>query len=247
VSTKHLPDVYSVAELISPLVTSFHTTIVLIQNGLDIEVPLIAAFPTNTIISSVSMIGSSTEGENHLRQIGHDNSIIGPHFHTGLPRETQLANATTFVELYRAGGANEVLLSEDMPMERWRKLIWNGTFNTLCALMRMNVGELQSSGGRETMLVPMMWEVWNMAKADGHQLPDDLVEFQAYRLPDDCPYRPSMLLDVEHGRPMELEVILGNAIKRADALGVQAPKMKAVYELLKMEQWKMNHIKKEKT
>ena len=47
-------------------------------------------------------------------------------------------------------------LTADMPAARWHKLLWNGTFNTLCSLMRMDVGELQSSRGRETLLIPMV-------------------------------------------------------------------------------------------
>ena len=58
-----------------------HTTIVLIQNGLDIELPLIATFPTNPIMSAVSMIGSSTADANRVVQIGADVLTIGPQFH----------------------------------------------------------------------------------------------------------------------------------------------------------------------
>ena len=85
-----------------------------------------------------------------------------------------------------------------------------------------------------------MWEVWHISKAAGYLLVESEIQRLAYRLPDDCRYRPSMLLDLENGRPMELEVILGNTLKRAKNLGVDAPIMNTVYELLKLEKWKMN-------
>lgn len=238
VSTKQLPESYSIAELIRPVVTPGVTAVVLIQNGLDIDIPLIDAFPTNTIMSGVSMIGSRTVGENCVIQIGTERLILGPHFHSGLKKEIQLQQATEFVSMYDAGGPGSCTLEEDMPLARWQKLLWNGTFNTLCALMRMDVGELQTSKGRETLLVPMMWELMAIAKADGHELPDILVQKLAYGLPDDCPYRPSMLLDIENGRPMEIEVILGNVLKKANLYGLPAPNCSIVYELLKLEQWK---------
>lgn len=238
VSTKQLPESYSVAELIRPIVTPGVTAVVLIQNGLDIEVPIIEAFPANTVISGVSMIGSRIVGVNCIIQVGTEKLILGPHFHSGLERETQLQQATDFVSMYDAGGPGVCSIELDMPKARWQKLLWNGTFNTLCALMLMDVGELQTSRGRETLLVPMMRELMAIAKADGHELPDVLVQKLAYGLPDDCPYRPSMLLDVENGRPMEIEVILGNPLKKAERYGVTAPNCQAVYELLKLAQWK---------
>ena len=102
--------------------------------------------------------------------------------------------------MYRAGGAHEVTFTDDMPKARWQKLLWNGTFNKLCALMHVDVGELQSSGGRETLLIPMMYEVITVAKEAGHELEEAWIKHQAYRLPDDCRYGPSMLLDMESGR-----------------------------------------------
>ncbi|OBT84215.1 2-dehydropantoate 2-reductase [Pseudogymnoascus sp. 03VT05] len=239
VSTKQLPDSYSVAELIRPVVTPGVTAIVLIQNGLDIELPIIEAFPKNTVISGVSVIGSRTVGENGIAHIGSERVIMGPHFHDGLDRETQIRQATEFVAMYDSGGPGIVSLDLDMPKARWYKLLWNGTFNTLCALMKMDVGEVQSSKGRESLLVPMMRELVAIAKEDGVELPEAAIQKLAYGLPDDCPYRPSMLVDVEQGRLMEIEVILGNALKKAEKYGVSAPKCSTVYELLKMEQWRI--------
>ncbi|KAL5345452.1 hypothetical protein ACLOAV_009825 [Pseudogymnoascus australis] len=238
-NTKQLPDSYSVSEMIRPVVTPGVTAVVLIQNGLDIEIPIIEAFPKNTIISGVSVIGSRTVGENSIAHIGSERVIMGPHFHEGLDRETQIQQATEFVAMYDSGGPGIVSLDLDMPKARWYKLLWNGTFNTLCALMKMDVGEVQSSKGRETLLVPMMRELMAIAKEDGVELPEAAIQKLAYGLPDDCPYRPSMLVDVEQGRLMEIEVILGNALKKAERYGVPAPKCSTVYELLKMEQWRI--------
>lgn len=154
---------YSVASIVSPAITPSHTTIVLIQNGLDIELPLIAAFPTNPIMSAVSMIGSSIAGGNRVVQIGADVLTIGPHFHHcgGRSQEDQLKTTKEFVDMYNSGLRDApttalCTLTADMPAARWHKLLWNGTFNTLCSLMRMDVGELQSSRGRETLLIPMV-------------------------------------------------------------------------------------------
>lgn len=43
-----------------------------------------------------------------------------------------------------------------------------------------------------------------------------------------------MLLDWEAGRPMELEVILGNPVKIARAKGFEMPRLQSMYALLKV-------------
>ena len=43
-----------------------------------------------------------------------------------------------------------------------------------------------------------------------------------------------MLLDWEAGRPMELEVILGNPVKIARAKGFDMPRLQSMYALLKV-------------
>ena len=36
-------------------------------------------------------------------------------------------------------------------------------------------------------------------------------------------YRPSMLVDLDHGRPMEIEVIIGSIVRRGKQVGVPTP------------------------
>ncbi|EEH39103.2 2-dehydropantoate 2-reductase [Paracoccidioides lutzii Pb01] len=241
VTTKQPPDVFSVSDLIRPTVTLGLTTVVLIQNGINIEVPVIEAFSTNTVMSSITMIGSRTEGENTIIQLGPDIQIMGPYFHTGLERCVQAQQAREFVKIYKAGREGEeakCTYSEEMPVARWQKLLSKATLNTLCTLMRLDVGELLSSGDRESLLVPAMWEVHSIAKAAGAPPSQDMIPFYAYQQPDDCRYRPSMLLDLENGRPMELEVLLGLPLQISKALGVSTPILSTVYEALKVVRWK---------
>jgi len=241
ICTKQLPEKYSLAEMIAPLVTPSLTSIVLIQNGLNIHLPFISAFPTNVTMSAVSMIGSFTAPPNKIKHIGPDIIQIGAHYHPGVPDPISLERTQTFIEMYKAGGAASCILAPDMPKARYAKILWNGTFNTICALMLMNVGEVQRSGAREKLVIPIMRELQAVANVDGHELEEELVQEMAFRSPETSRWRPSMLLDREFGRPMEYEVILGDPIRRAAELGVQVPIMKTVYELLKLASWKTDN------
>lgn len=67
VATKNVADVHpTVAELIAPAVTEGHTTIALLQNGLNIEKPIIEAFPKNPVLSGVSLIGATETSHSHV-------------------------------------------------------------------------------------------------------------------------------------------------------------------------------------
>lgn len=57
--------------------------------------------------------------------------------------------------------------------------------------------------------------------------------------------KPSMLLDWEAGRPMELEVILGNPVRIARRRGVELVRMQGVYALLRSMQEVREKRKKE--
>lgn len=238
---KQLPEKYSTAAILSPLITPSHTTIVLIQNGLNIHLPIIAAFPTNAVCSAVSMIGSFSTSPTTISQIGPDILQIGPHYHSGTTDSVSLARTEQFIELYRAWYTPDCkadcTLAPDMMLARWAKLLWNGSFNTVCALMHITVGEVVQSGARETLILPIMREIARVAKADGHEISEDIILRMANHSAGSSLYRPSMLLDREQNRPMEFEVILGHAIGRAAELGIAVPIMTTIYEMLKVVRW----------
>ena len=52
---------------------------------------------------------------------------------------------------------------------------------------------------------------------------DDVIERHISDTRRMKPYKPSMCLDWEAGRPLEYEVILGNFLKFSQRKGVQAP------------------------
>lgn len=241
ICTKQLPNKYNLAEMVKPLITPSLTSIVLLQNGLVIHKPFITAFPNNVTMSAVSMIGSFTEPPNKIKHIGPDILQIGPHYHPGVPDSASLERTKTFVEMYCAGGAKECLFVDDMPKARWAKLLWNGTYNPICALVEVTVGAVQSSGAKEGLVLPIMRELQAVAKEDGVVLTEEDLSFMANRSPETSRYRPSMLLDREQGRPMEFEVILGDPVRRGKELGVPTPVTSTVYELLKLARWKVEH------
>ncbi len=73
------------------------------------------------------------------------------------------------------------------------------------------------------------------AAAHGIEIPDTFLEEQiAGTLPMGA-YRPSSLVDYLAGRPVELESIWGEPLRRAQAAGVAVPELTRLYAELKAQ------------
>ncbi|OBT63527.1 hypothetical protein VE03_07051 [Pseudogymnoascus sp. 23342-1-I1] len=235
IALKNTPDVYSIPGLISPIIAAGTSTIVLIQNGYDIEQPFLDAFPSCIVLSGVSMIGSF---EKNGKVLHNDPDILylAPYSRKNSQQQEQAAK--TFADIYTEGGAS-CRLVDDIVFWRWRKLVWNATFNTICALTGMDSGSIQEAGGIDLLIRSAMDEVVKLAAAAGYKLPDDIQRQMIDFTPRELKFKPSMLNDVKAGRPMEIEVILGNPLKVGRKLGVETPVLDMIYKALAIVQWKI--------
>ncbi|RDW90088.1 ketopantoate reductase family protein [Aspergillus mulundensis] len=240
VCTKNIPDIPpTVAEIIAPAVSPRHTSIVLVQNGINIEKPIIAAFPNNVVISGISRMNSSELRPGEIFHQDHDTLIIGAFRNPNLSIEVEHRAAERFTELYNASGKATGEYSKDVQFMRWRKLVYNASYNSLCAITGMDTSKLRLTGSAVTeLLLPVMLEVKSVARAAGYQLAADQEDVSLNGDPLDGYFRPSMQQDIEKGNYMEMEVIVGEAVREGQRLGVPVPMLTTVYSLLKVLQFR---------
>ena len=107
VATKNIPDVKpTVVDIIENAVTPGKTSILLLQNGLNIERPLISRFPDNIVLSGVSLISTTETQHGVIRHDFTDDCKVGPFFGSGSkvqPEEAE-ASARRLVDAYNACG-----------------------------------------------------------------------------------------------------------------------------------------------
>ncbi len=202
------------------------TAILLIQNGVDIEPPVAEAFPNNEVLSGLAFICVHRTAPGKVLHQDYGRIVLGRY--PGGPSET----ARRLAEMFRRAGV-PCEVTEDVITARWQKLVWNAPFNPISVLC--GGASTQDMLGREetTRLVrAVMEEVCAVAAATGHPLPDDVVDRMIADTRKMTPYKTSMLLDFEAGRPMEVEAIVGNAIRIARRLGVPVPHLETLYALL---------------
>ncbi|CAG8949503.1 hypothetical protein HYFRA_00007733 [Hymenoscyphus fraxineus] len=241
VTTKNIPDIPpTIVDLITPAVTPSHTTIMLLQNGLNIERPLITAFPTNPILSGVSLIGATETSPGNIVHDDRDRVTVGPFLSPGIPGERCVEAAREFVRLYGASGRVGVRYEEDVGGCRWGKLVYNASYNGACAITGMDTSSMRMAGFPiEGVIRPLMEEVVRVARAAGHELPGGIVEDMIDCDPWDTFFKPSMQQDIEKGNFIEFENTIGEPLREAERLGVPAPGLKMLYELLKIKQFQL--------
>ncbi|KAF9943136.1 hypothetical protein BGZ75_008858 [Mortierella antarctica] len=217
VCMKALPDVYSIPDIIAPAVeASPGAAIVLIQNGIGIEDPIKKRFPRNPILSSVSYIGATQTAAGVVFHSGVTQRLVVGLFEPIEGVDTNLA-LETFYNICADGGI-DVLKADDIQNYRWQKLVWNGAMNPVCILSDLwTVSNVLSDAKYKAMVSTTMHEIASLAEALGYPMPPTLVQTSmktSATLADG--YKASMVVDLEEGRPMEVEVILANPIKIAE-------------------------------
>ncbi|KAF2404805.1 2-dehydropantoate 2-reductase [Trichodelitschia bisporula] len=254
VTTKALPDVTDDARDIEPLVrrgADGKTAIVLIQNGVGVEEAHRARFPRNPLISAVTVISAEQISHGVVRQNRWTRISLGP-YSDGLGGRTEEAR-----ELVRVGGERTdelVALFTDvgkvrdaeaydevgLQHVRWHKICINASMNP-SAVLSGGVGNADMVLDEELRrhLKGCMDEVFLAAPMIlGRPFPEKLALPEAILKSTERNKggKPSMLLDWEAGRPMELEVILGNPVRIARRHGVEMPRLQSLYALLKSAQ-----------
>lgn len=199
VTTKNIADVSpTVAELIAPAVTAEHTSIVLLQNGLNIEKPLLAVFPTNPVLSGVSLIGATETSPGVILHGDRDRLIVGAFTNPNIPLSTSITSAQRFVQLYSASGKVSCTCEENVGFVRWRKLVYNACYNSACAVTHMDTSRMRIlKYPIDDVVRPLMLEIVVIAKAAGYVLPESIVEDMIHCDPQDTYFKPSMQQDIE--------------------------------------------------
>lgn len=238
-TTKNIPDGrMTCEEIIQPAVTDGLTTIVLIQNGIDIEKPMIKQFPHCVILSGVSLIGSANV--NCVVKNSHKDIIfLAPFDNPNM--DTQLAQEKTrhFAELYQNANKdiNTVVIEESAGRSRWEKLVNNSVFNPVTAITGLDINRCQINDANNGLFRPAMDEVYAIAASEGVTI-DPAARDKFLHVADGSFFKSSMLVDLNKSQLMELEVILGNPLRIAARNGVATPILSTLYEMLKMAQFR---------
>ncbi len=117
--------------------------------------------------------------------------------------------------------------------EIWVKILGNVAFNPISALTRATLAEMVRDTEVAALVRNVMTETEAVASKLGFQLPVSIDQriAGAEKVGE---HKTSMLQDLESGRPMELEAIVGAVVELGERLGVPMPHTATVYACTKL-------------
>lgn len=209
--------------------------VVLLQNGLGNEDQLRDQLPADLhLIGGLCYVCLYRKGPGVV--VHQDNGMIDLAYHSGgADAETQQQIIAEGAAMFRAAGlrARE---QANLDSARWQKLVWNAPFNGVAVVLNAGTHTLLANPASRQLVRDLMQEVVEAAQACGHQMPDALADklLKGTQLIPD--YLPSMHQDWQHKRPMELDNLYGEALRRAADAGYSMPRTQALLNMLQFIQ-----------
>lgn len=192
--------------------------IVLLQNGLGGEELVAAAAPAAVVLGGICEIACSRMGPARVRHFAHGLVRLAP-----LQASAKAQQACAAVAQDFSAAGVPVQIGSSLVAMRWHKLVWNMAFSGLCTVSGRRTLELLADPELRQRLLAVMAEVIDAAAADGVRLEPGLIGEYLAKTEAMASYAPSMQLDAEAGRPLELEAIYREPLRRAQGHGLAMP------------------------
>jgi 2-dehydropantoate 2-reductase len=201
-------------------------TVMTTQNGLGAE-EIVRAQGDWPLVSAVTFMSGTKHSDTHVEYVLDTETWLGPY------GETPFETVEEIARLLAAAGLRAEALPDLRPAQ-WSKLIFNATVNGVAALTGLphdfHFAEREHMGD---LVHELMAEGKRVAAAAGIELHDDPWEMNVLATKRGSAHFPSMLEDVEAGRPTEVELINGALVREAERLDVEVPLQGAIYALVK--------------
>ena len=201
--------------------------VVLMQNGLNGERAIEGLGLGVTVIGCLCFVCCNKMGPGHIAHLDFGKVEIGQYRAdeqpAGITRELETAAAVF------TGAGLPVQQSEDLILSRWRKLFWNIAFNGPCTVLNATTDLVVGNPATRRLASELMAEVRAGAASVGRDIPESFSNAILTTTDGMASYKPSMMLDAENGRALEVEAIYGEPLRTAAAQGVDLPMARAIY------------------
>jgi 2-dehydropantoate 2-reductase len=212
-------------DLMPPLLHG-KTALLTLQNGLGNEEFLAEHFGAERVLGGLCFIAADRRSKNEVERSAYGHVILGEFRGVAQPRTHEIA-----AEFSRAGVRCTV--TDDLAHERWRKLIWNVPFNGLSIVSGgLDTGAIVGDENLRQLARELMDEIIAAANKLGHDFPSDAWQEHMRRAEKMGGFKPSTLVDFENNKPLEIEAIWGEPLRRAIAAGARMPRTEMIYSLL---------------
>lgn len=201
-------------DMLPPLLTD-DTVVLLIQNGMGMEQDVEQMVPGVKLAAGLAFICCSKTHPGVIDHLDLSGLNVGNY---NAPQETIDRMIAEMVS------ADIDARNVDYLEARWRKLLWNMPFNGLSVALHTDTDALVRNAATRRLLRAMTQEVIDAAHAVGVKgLTDHDADAMIEMTTKMRPYKPSMRLDWDYHRPMEVYYLYTRPIEEARKAGQDMP------------------------
>ena len=211
--------------LLPPLLKD-DTLVVLIQNGIGVEQDVEQQFPGIQLAAGLAFICSAKTEPGRVNHQCYGQINLGNYSCKDAGRiEQVLAD-------FNAAGVTAGLV--EYHEARWKKAVWNMPFNGMTVALKTQTNLLLQNPATRQLIYEQMMEVIGAAQHLGVKNIDESFAQKMLEMTDAMtPYSPSMRLDYDFHRPMEIYYLYTRPIEIAREAGFQMPKLEMLEAELK--------------
>ena len=215
-------------QLLPPLLHE-HTVVVLIQNGIGVEADVQQMFPGTALIAGLAFICSAKTEPGRVNHQCYGSINLGNYSCKDQALFDEVLNTFT-----RAGVPTASVPYEEA---RWKKAVWNMPFNGMTVALNTQTDLLLKNSATRQLIRDQMTEVVGAARHLGVAgLDESFIDKMIDMTDHMTPYSPSMKLDFDFHRPMEIHYLYTRPIEIAREAGFHMPKLEMLEAELKFMQ-----------
>jgi len=202
-----------------------------LQNGVDSVDDLASAVGEAHVIGGSTYIAAAVAAPGVIEQTGtHRRIVFGEVF-------GDTSRISPRVQAIHDGFASADIESEpvaDAHVPIWEKFCYLVPFAAFTGSARLPIGPLWADPIVRQRFVDAVAEVESVARAEGVNVPEGMADRVAgYIGSIPGTTRSSLLIDLQQGKPIEVEALLGAVCRRAARRKVRVPIISALYSVLK--------------
>ena len=215
----------STLEQIAPNVTP-RTILLPLLNGVEHNLTIQRYFPEATVLDGHLYILSNLTSPGTLRRRGSVFRIVW-----GSPEEMAPAVVEAVTTLFDAAQIRHKL-SDNIQLASWRKYLFIASFATLTSRYAQPMDRILTDHTDE--LQALMQEILTLANAKAIPLTQEDITTALTQASKVAPgAKTSLQLDIEAGKPAEIDALCGYVVREGRRLNVRVPEMQEMHQQLK--------------
>lgn len=203
------------------------TVVVPFLNGVEASERLMQVLPAHCVANGMAQISTTIAAPGVIRQVGDFSRFVFAE------RDSQPSARIDALRAAIKGAGAPAPATNDIDRDLWMKFILFSAVSGVTAAGRCTIGDILDHPPLADLMRAVIAETAAIGRARGIALPMT-AEADTWKLVQGLPraMRASTAIDLEEGRPLEIEWISGAARRLAAQVDVPAPINSALYALL---------------